>query len=81
MIQVLAYLFDNSEFETNNPTLDEFRVCLFQMLESMAKNNKILMNNTKDIMEHLLPVIVNKIESESADIRFQSLKAFTDFIT
>jgi hypothetical protein len=32
-------------------------------------------------METLLPAIVKKIESESADIRFQSLKAFTDFIT
>jgi len=32
-------------------------------------------------MDHLLPVIVKKIESDSADVRFQSLKAFTDFIT
>lgn len=47
----------------------------------MAKNTKILMNNSKDILEHLLPVIVKKIESESANVRFQSLKAFTDFIT
>lgn len=70
MIQVLAYLFENSEFTSSNPTLDEFRTCLFQILESMAKNNKILMNNSKDIMENLLPVIVKKIESESADVRF-----------
>jgi len=32
-------------------------------------------------MELLLPVIVKKVESKSADVRFQSLKAFTDFIT
>jgi hypothetical protein len=47
----------------------------------MAKNSKILMSNSKDIMELLLPVIVKKIESPSADVRFQALKAFTDFIT
>jgi len=28
----------------------------------------------------LLPVLVKKIESESADVRFHSLKIFTDFI-
>jgi serine/threonine-protein kinase ULK4 len=39
------------------------------------------MANQKDIMESLLPVIIKKVESKSADIRFQSLKAFTDFIT
>lgn len=81
MIQVLAYLFDNCEFAPNNLALQEFRICLFQILESMAKNSKILMSNSKDILDHLLPVIVKKIESESADVRFQSLKAFTDFIT
>ena len=32
-------------------------------------------------MDTLLPVIIKKVESKSADIRFQSLKAFTDFIT
>jgi hypothetical protein len=36
----------------------------------MAKNTKLLMANSKDIMEELLPAIVNKIESESADVRF-----------
>jgi len=36
----------------------------------MAKNTKILMANSKDVMEHLLPVIVSKIDSESADVRF-----------
>lgn len=47
----------------------------------MAKNTKLLITNSKDIMDTLLPAIVKKIESESADVRFQSLKAFTDFIT
>ena len=51
------------------------------VLEQMAKNSKLLMSNSKDILESLLPVVVKKIESESADVRFQSLKIFTDFIT
>lgn len=29
MIQVLAYLFENCEFQKNNKTLEEFRTCLF----------------------------------------------------
>ena len=62
-------------------TMEELRACLFVILESMAKNTKLLMANSKDIMETLLPVIVKKVESKSADVRFQSLKAFTDFIT
>lgn len=81
LIQTIAYLFENCEWTTNNKTLDEFRSCLFQILESMAKNTKFLISNSKDILEQLLPVIVKKISSDSADIRFQSLKAFTDFIT
>jgi hypothetical protein len=78
---LIAFLFENCECMQGNSTLDEFRTCLFQILESMAKNSKILMANSKDIMDTLLPVIVKKIESKSADVRFQSLKAFTDFIT
>jgi len=31
--------------------LEEFRTCIFQTLEQMAKNSKILMSNSKEIME------------------------------
>jgi len=81
MIQFLTYLFENCESKKNDKCLEEFRVSLFQILEQMAKNTKILMANSKEIMEQLLPVILKKLESDSADVRFQSLKAFTDFIT
>lgn len=70
LILVLAYLFENCEFQKNNKQLDEFRTCLFQILESMAKNTKLLITNSKDIMDTLLPAIVKKIESDSADVRF-----------
>ena len=59
----------------------EVRTVLFMILENFAKNSKLLIANSKDIMDSLLPTIVKKVESTSADIRFQSLKAFTDFIT
>jgi len=81
LIQVLAYLFENCEEMPGNKTMDEFRSCLFNVLEAMAKNTKLIMSMSKEIMELLLPVIVKKVESKSADVRFQSLKAFTDFIT
>jgi hypothetical protein len=70
LIHLLTYLFENCECKKDDPTLEEFRTALFQILESLAKNTKLLMSNSKDIMENLLPVIVKKIESESADVRF-----------
>jgi hypothetical protein len=40
------------------------------ILENFAKNSKLLIANSKDIMDSLLPTIVKKVESTSADIRF-----------
>lgn len=61
--------------------MDEFRRALFLIAEAMAKHSKILTNNSKDIIESLLPALVKKIDSQSADVRFLSLKLFTDYIT
>lgn len=47
----------------------------------MAKHNKVLVSQNKEIISTLLPVLVRKIESESADVRFLGLKIFTDYIT
>ena len=74
-------MFEHCEESTDAKCMEDLRSCLFNTLESMAKNTKLLMANSKDIMDVLLPVVVKKIESKSADVRFQSLKAFTDFIT
>jgi hypothetical protein len=60
---------------------DELRRALFLIAEALAKHNKLLITHHKDIIESLLPVLVKKIESTSADIRFLSLKLFTDYIT
>lgn len=61
--------------------IDETRRALFQVTESIAKHNKILVSQHKEIIESLLPVLIKKIESDSADIRFLSLKLFTEYIT
>jgi hypothetical protein len=47
----------------------------------MAKHNKILISQNKEIIESLLPILIKKIESDSADVRFLALKIFTDYIT
>lgn len=61
--------------------MDEFRRALFLIAEAMAKHNKLLVSQNKEIIESLLPVLIKKIESDSADVRFLSLKIFTDYIT
>jgi hypothetical protein len=60
---------------------DELRRALFLVAEALAKHNKLLITHHKEIIDSLLPVLVKKIESPSADIRFLSLKLFTDYIT
>jgi hypothetical protein len=42
-IQVLGYLFDNCEELPGNKSMEEFRTCLFMILETMAKNSKLLL--------------------------------------
>mmetsp|Transcript_27646 Transcript_27646/g.26673 ORF Transcript_27646/g.26673 Transcript_27646/m.26673 type:complete len:101 (+) Transcript_27646:2822-3124(+) len=61
--------------------MEEYRKGLFQVVEGMAKHNKLLVVQHKDIITNLLPVLIRKIESDSADVRFVALKIFTDFIT
>lgn len=77
-------MIESSESGTkpsNANMLEELRRALFMIAESLAKHNKLLITHHKDIIESLLPVIVKKIESSSADIRFLALKLFTDYIT
>jgi hypothetical protein len=61
--------------------VEEFRKSLFLCAEGMSSSNKILLNQHRDIIDHLLPVLIDKIGSECADVRFFSLKTFTDLIT
>ena len=73
-------MIDNCE-NVKGVIMDEFRRALFLIAEAIAKHTKILVNQNKDIIENLLPVLIKKIESDSADVRFLSLKIFTDYIT
>ena len=61
--------------------MDEFRRALFVIADIMAKHNKILISQNKDIIQHLLPVLIKKVESDSADVRFGALNTFTDYIS
>lgn len=65
----------------NPGQIDELRRALYLIAEALAKHNKLLTTYHKEIIESLLPVLVKKIDSPSADIRFLSLKLFTDYIT
>lgn len=48
--------------------------------ESMSSNTKMLLQTSEPILTYMLPVLLSKIKSDSADIRFLSLKVFTDII-
>lgn len=80
-IQAISYMIDNCEPAKSTVQMDEFRRAIFLNVEAIAKHNKLLIANHKDIIESLLPVLIKKIDSSSADIRFLSLKLFTDYIT
>lgn len=81
-VQVLSQMIDNCEGSGKNVgMLEELRRALYNIAEALAKHNKLLITHHKDIIDHLLPVLVKKIESQSADVRFLALKLFTDYIT
>lgn len=73
-------MIDNCE-NLKGVMMDEFRRALFLIAEAIAKHSKVLVAQNKEIIDNLLPVLIKKIESESADVRFLSLKIFTDYIT
>ncbi len=60
--------------------MQEFRALVFNVAEQITQSNKLVINLHKDILAYLLPALVKKIESEARDVRFLSLKIFTDFI-
>ena len=84
-IQTLSQMIDNCDVTTkaggSQQVLDEIRRAMYLIAESLAKHNRLLITRHKEIIESLLPVLVKKIDSPSADIRFLSLKLFTDYIT
>jgi hypothetical protein len=77
---MLSTNIDASE-SAKSKQVDEFRAANFLVVESLAKHPKLLNLMVKEILEKLLPSIANKIESESPDTRYNSLKLFTDYVT
>lgn len=51
------------------------------MIDQLARNSKLLNQNYTEIVEKLLPAIANKIESGNPEIRYNALKAFSDYVT
>ena len=61
--------------------MTEFRKATFNVVDQLAKHSKLLNVHYNEIIEKLLPAIANKIESTNPEIRFDALKAFSDYVT
>ena len=57
-----------------------FESVVLLIAESISGNPKVVLNMALPILQFLLPALLSKLQSESADIRFLSLKIFTDII-
>ena len=78
-IRSIATLIDNCDIYSFQGA-EEFLNALLLISESMSSNQKILLQMNDPIISFMLPILLSKIKSESADIRFLSLKIFTDII-
>ena len=75
----LAAYIDNVEYNSFQGS-EEFLNALFLIVEGLSSNQKILIQMSEPILKYLLIVLIKKIKSDSANIRFLSLKIFTDII-
>ena len=79
-IELLANVIEKSDqCQTNQ--LKQFRKATFCVIDQMAKNAKLLNLHYTDIVEKLLPAIASQIDSQIPEVRFDSLKAFSDYVT
>jgi len=78
-IRSIATLIDHCEIYSFQGA-EEFLHALLLINENLSSNQKILMQMNEPILNYLLRVLLSKTKSESADIRFLSLKIFTDII-
>ena len=77
---MLAAIIEKSD-QCQTPQLKEFRKATFQVIDQLAKNTKLLNTHYNEIVEKLLPVIANQIDSKIPEVRFDALKAFSDYVT
>jgi len=59
---------------------DEFINILLAIVENITGNQKILINYALPIIRYIMPVLLSKFWSESNDVKFMSLKIFTDIM-
>ena len=78
-IQSIATLIDNTEIFAFQGA-EEFLNALLLIVENMSSQQKVLLQMSESVVSVMLPVLLVKTKSESADIRFLSLKIFTDII-
>jgi hypothetical protein len=79
-IEMISNMIEACEV-LSGPVMEEYRKALFLIAEAIAKHNKVLVSQNKEIIHSLLPVLIKTIDSGSADVRFLALKIFTDYIT
>jgi hypothetical protein len=78
-LKTISNFIENCEVDSFKGS-EEFVNALLLIVESMSGNSKVLISMNESILQTLLPVLISKLKSESADIRFLSLKIFTDII-
>ena len=57
---------------------DEFINAVLAIIESISGNQKTLYNYWIPVLQSVIPVLMNKLRSDSNDVKFLSLKIFTD---
>lgn len=62
------------------PGGEEFINALLLIAEGMGSNQKSFGILAESILNHLLPALLQKMNSDTNDIRFLSLKVFSDFV-
>ena len=79
-IELLAAIIEKSELCLSEQ-LKQLRKATFMVVDQLAKNSKLLNLHYNDIVEKLLPAIANQIDSTIPEVRFDALKAFSDYVT
>ena len=79
-IDLLTNIIEKSD-QCKSEQLKQFRKATFQVVDQLAKNTKLLNLHYNDIVEKLLPAIASQIDSPIPEVRFDALKAFSDYVT
>jgi len=59
---------------------DEFINALLAVFENITGNHKVLFNSALPIIWYVLPILLRKFRSDSNDVKFMSLKIYSDIM-